>query len=236
MQSSQWGNFLCSWTDGHRIVSPFIQISLLAIVNITTITITINFLFTKNLLKYVTFILWNINSQLASLTCVTCHCWLAPFISVLTVSVLFQTIHLLLLPNWKMDILLSYKLLFYILYKMTLIEVEHFFKYLLPYIISGSCIVTYFHPTCSNIPNFKIKLSLYSMFSFSDPICKPQSKSCLCLPQYTLCWLVGFLLPSEPSKNTHLSTQYTVHREHLNLNPWPGTFKGTTLSCSSVKG
>jgi len=125
MQSSQWV-FLCSWTDGHRIVSLSIQISLLAIVTIATITI--NFLLAKNLLKYVTFNLWNINSQLASLTCVTCHCWLAPFISVPTISVLFQTIHLFSLPNRKMDILLSYKLLFYILYKMTLMEVEYFPK------------------------------------------------------------------------------------------------------------
>jgi hypothetical protein len=35
------------------------------------------------------------------LTCVICHCWLAPFISVTIISVQFQTIHLLSPPNPK---------------------------------------------------------------------------------------------------------------------------------------
>ena len=195
MQSSQWVNFLCSWTDGPRIVSLSIQISLLAVVNITTTTVTINFLFAKNLLKYVTFKLWNINSKLASLKCVTCHCWLAPFISLLKISILFQTVHLLLLPNWKNAVLHSVQ--------NDINGCWIFFKHSLLYIISGSCIKCHFHLTCSKIPNFKIKLSLHSALSFSDPIRQPQSKAWLYLPQYTLCWLVRVSYFPHSSLQTH---------------------------------
>lgn len=110
-----------------------------------------------------------------------------------------------------------------------------FFRDLLLYIISGSCI------------NFHL-LSLHT-FKYS----KLQNKVILALCAYFQ-W--SHLEATELSlpyayHNTHSANLlqfptsvilykhvpvYTIHRAHLNLNPWPGTFKGTTLSCSSVKG
>ena len=90
MQKSQWVNFLSSWIDGHRIVSLSIQISLFAIVNITT-TITIN-LFAEELTEVC--YIKSVEHKLTVSTTDMCH---LPLLT--KISVLFQTVHLLLLPN-----------------------------------------------------------------------------------------------------------------------------------------
>jgi len=84
-------------------------------------------MFANNLLKYVTLNLWNINSQLASLTC---------HLPLLTCPLYFNTHNFRITSNHPFVVaakpknghLLSYKLLFYILYKMALMGVEYFSK------------------------------------------------------------------------------------------------------------